>query len=311
MYVGKTKAKQYQVLGYNCKTGDYIDVKIEDLPQRSHVKIKVQCDYCGKEYETTLDSATMQLQKFPKIACKGCKGKKQRDITIEKYGVENIMQLEETKNKFKQTMIERYGVDNPQKSETLHEKQQRTMLERYGCKCPLNNEKVKEKTIKTFNAKYGTDYPFQNPEIRNKAIKTNIERYEGIEFHNDNKFSLFNLKFIGSKNQNHIAELLNAKSNVPLFGYIADIVLNNVVIEYDGSGHKLCVDFGELSESEFIKKNKRRDEVFLSNGYKILRIISNDDFLPTDYELLKIINKCLENDLLKTDYIIIDLANYK
>ena len=40
MYVGKTKAKQYQVLGYNCKTGDYIDVKIEDLPQRSHVKNK-------------------------------------------------------------------------------------------------------------------------------------------------------------------------------------------------------------------------------------------------------------------------------
>lgn len=49
----------------------------------------------------------------------------------------------------------------------------------------------------------------------------------------------------------------------------------------------------------------------MSNGYKILRIIFNDDFLPTDYALLKIINKCLENDLLKTDYIIIDLANYK
>ena len=75
VYVGKVKAKQYQALGYNCKAGDYIDVKIEDLPQRSHIKVKVQCDYCSKEYEMTLDSATMQLQKFPKIACKDCKGK--------------------------------------------------------------------------------------------------------------------------------------------------------------------------------------------------------------------------------------------
>lgn len=230
---------------------------------------------------------------------------------MEKYGVENIMQLEESKNKLKQTMIEHYGVDNPQKSEVLHEKQQKTMLKKYGHKCPLNNEKVREKAIKTFNTKYGVDYPFQNPEIRNKAIKTNIERYEGIEFHNNNKFSLFNLKFIGSKNQNHIAELLNAKSNVPLFGYIADIVLDDVIIEYDGSGHKLCVDFGELSETEFIKKNKQRDKVFLSNGYKILRIISDDDFLPPDYTLLKIINKYLEDDLLKKNYITINLANYK
>lgn len=311
IYVGKVKAKQYRELGYDCKAGDYIDVKIEDLPQRSHVKVQVQCDYCGKEYEMTLDSATAQLAKYPKIACKDCKGKKQRDVTLEKYGVENTMQLKECKEKIKQTMIERYGVDNPQKSKEIHERQQKTMIEKYGHKCPLNNPEIRTKAFQTINSRYGTDYPLQNVEIRNKAIKTIMERYKGFRLYDNGKYTLFNLKFLGSKNQNHIADLLKAQSNVPLFGYIADMVLDNVIIEYDGSGHQLCIELGELSEDEFISKNRERDSVFLSNGYKILRVISTNDFMPPDDELLRILNKALNKDLLKENYVIIDLENYR
>lgn len=289
MYVGKVKAKQYRELGYDCKAGDYIDVKIEDLPQLSHVKVQVQCDYCGKEYEMTLDSATAQLAKYPKIACKDCKGKKQRDVTLEKYGVENTMQLKECREKIKQTMIERYGVDNPQKSKEIHERQQKTMIEKYGHKCPLNNPEIRAKAFQTINSRYGTDYPFQNAEIRDKAFKT-------LQSKSDNNSGFQSLKTVGSKNQHHIASLFNGQENIPMYGYVVDILLNNIIIEYDGSGHDLSVKFNRITADTFEARQSLRDETFVNHGYKVIRIISKSDILPDDEILKELINEAIASD---------------
>ena len=44
--------KYYESKGYGyTKCGDFFLVKIEDLPKCCTAKVKVICDYCGKEYE--------------------------------------------------------------------------------------------------------------------------------------------------------------------------------------------------------------------------------------------------------------------
>ena len=53
---------------------------------------------------------------------------------LEKYGVENVFQLDSTKEKSKNTCIEKYGFDNQNKSRIIREKIENTCIEKYGKK---------------------------------------------------------------------------------------------------------------------------------------------------------------------------------
>ena len=58
----RANSKYYENLGYEMpryinKYGklvinqkEYIEVKVEDLPKNSMVKVFIECDYCGKKY---------------------------------------------------------------------------------------------------------------------------------------------------------------------------------------------------------------------------------------------------------------------
>lgn len=50
----------------------------------------------------------------------------------EKYGVENVSQLEEIKKKKIESSLKKYGVENPFQNEEIRQKQLKTMSERYG-----------------------------------------------------------------------------------------------------------------------------------------------------------------------------------
>ena len=43
----------YKNKGYIFNSGEEIEVKVEDLPKSSRVKVKVKCDYCPKSFEKT------------------------------------------------------------------------------------------------------------------------------------------------------------------------------------------------------------------------------------------------------------------
>lgn len=69
--------KYYREKGYNAEYHKPIMVKVEDLPEKSNVKIQVLCDYCEKEiisveYNKYLNS----LKTLDKYSCKNCKRKK-------------------------------------------------------------------------------------------------------------------------------------------------------------------------------------------------------------------------------------------
>ena len=68
---------------------------------------------------------------------------------LEKYGVSNISQTKEIKEKKKQSWIKKYGVENPTQSKEVQEKTKQTNLEKYGVENTTQSKEVQEKTKKT------------------------------------------------------------------------------------------------------------------------------------------------------------------
>ena len=80
--------------------------------------------------------------------------------------------------------------------------------------------------------------------------------------------------------------------NFPISRFSADICFVNekLDIEVDFGGHNLSVKLGQLTQEEFDRKELIRDKVIKSKGYKIIRIKSKSDLLPSDSILLQMLN---------------------
>ena len=57
-----------------------------------------------------------------------------------------------------------------------------------------------------------------------------------------------------------------------------------------GGGHQLSVLCGNISQHDFNVKQIVRDKIVKSNGYKIIRLISKSDKIPSDEVLLHILD---------------------
>ena len=150
----------------------------DKLKSQNSREIK-KCLLCRKEFEVRKsdsrrlcsEKCRIKWQKMPenienrvnlsKIAIK------------EKFGVDNIFQLDSIKQKSKITKKEKYGnenYNNPQKNKKVK-------IEKYGENCFKEfSEKAKQTRIK----KYGVDHHLQLPEFLNKQKETNLKRH-GVE----------------------------------------------------------------------------------------------------------------------------------
>ena len=65
--------KYYEALGYIfTKMGDEFEVRIEDLPKSSHVKVECFCDNCGKPLIRSCKNYNRYIKKDGKTYCKKC-----------------------------------------------------------------------------------------------------------------------------------------------------------------------------------------------------------------------------------------------
>ena len=99
---------------------------------------------------------------------------------LAKYGVEYSTQSEIIKNKSKQTCLQKYGVEHSIQSEIVKNKVKQTCLQKYGFENPFENEEIKEKIMVTNLAKYGFENPFENEIVKNKSKQTCLKNY-GVE----------------------------------------------------------------------------------------------------------------------------------
>lgn len=101
--------KHYVDLGYKyTKMGDEFIVNVNDLTNSSTAMVKIKCDYCNdtvffkpwRRYYTENIKGTIH-----KDACDKCKTKKAIESNKIVYGCENVFQLDEVKNKMKETNL--------------------------------------------------------------------------------------------------------------------------------------------------------------------------------------------------------------
>ena len=248
--------------------------------------------------------------------------KKQKKTLMENYGVENPSLSKEIQDKRKETFLEKYGVENPFLNKVIKDKAQQTILERYGVENVFYNKDIMNRKNETLMKRYGTLYPLQNDECFEKMKKTNTERY-GFEFipqleETKQKVRQTNLDRYGyeyllqspeflekwfasngsnfvksSRQQCYLCNLYNGILNHPFKCFALDIYLpdDNLDIEFDGSGHRMSVSFGNITDEEFDKKELYRNVAIKKEGYKQMRIISSHDYLPSDdilFQMLEI-----------------------
>lgn len=187
----------YRNLKYVCNSGDRITIKIEDLNKNSLLKVKVKCDICDNEKSISYHSYCNSLKNGDYYSCNKCKNTKSINTCKEKYGVENVSQLKEIKEKKKQTNINNWGTENVFQNEEIKTKSRETKLEKYddeyytnrekscetcvknnGVKYPMQSKKIKETRNKNNKEKYGVEHYTQTKDYVEQVIKTNNEKYD-------------------------------------------------------------------------------------------------------------------------------------
>lgn len=106
-----------------------------------------------------------------------------------------------------------------------------------------------------------------------------------------------------SKQQIYINELLGGKLNYPVDYFSLDIAFPEIgiYIEYDGSGHRMRIKRGNITEKQFNKEEVNRKLYLQKQNWKLIRTISKRDKLYSDEHLLKLIDEAKQY-LLNTNH---------
>ena len=227
---------------------------------------------------------------------------KRKQVFIEKYGVDNPLLLPEIRQKAKQTIFERYGVENVSQNKEIQEKRTQTFLNKFGVIAPLQNKECLDKLKQTNLEKYGVEFVMQLEDTHQKSKETSLERY-GYEYPMQSPeilekwFEKNGAGFVrSSRQQKYLCNLYNGILNHPLKCFALDIFLPEYKfdIEFDGSGHKMSIALGSITEEEFEQKELYRNVAIKKNNIKQMRIISTKDLLPSDAILLQMLQDSIQ-----------------
>ena len=335
--INNRTCKYYREKGYKFeKYGDFIEVNVLDLPKGSTAKVKIVCDICGKESEMWYRTVVKCNKKNELITCGSnfCINKKREDTCTKKYGkgITNVFQAKEVKEKIKQTNLEHHGCEYPMQNEEIQNKSKTICQEKYGgnsAMCseeiqnkskttcllhwgvnnPFQSHEIKEKIKATWKNNYGEDItsPFQVESVKEKSKQTLLKNY-GVD--NPSKSeeiknkALDSFQFNGtgpsSRAQRYINHILNGTLNKRICGSLADIYIEkeNIVIEYDGSGHFLGdkMNGNAFPTKESLLHEKEREDKIINNGYRMIRFIATKDRIPSDEVILNLVEGFKNSD---------------
>jgi len=171
-------------IGYDVKFYDRIEIPIEHLSVNSHVKINCKCDICGNIKNMTYQTYLNKIKFDQKYYCYKCSHIKRTKVIIEKYGVNNVFQLEDTKIKMKKSFIDRYGADHPLKNKDVIDHMKATNIKKYGCENVFQNDDIKNKIIIDNIKKYGVEHLSRSPDMYFKKLLMGkkIKKYKDLYY---------------------------------------------------------------------------------------------------------------------------------
>lgn len=167
----------YKNLGYDAKHGKIIVVDVNDLTNSSEVIVEVCCEICKKINNISYSRYFKSKSNLGIYTCFKCKGLKIKNTCLHKYGVENISQVQEFKEKKELTCMMNYGVYNPSHSPEIIEKIKNTLIKNYGVEYALQSEEIQKKFEDTMLIKYGVKHALLNKDLKEKSKKTLFKNY--------------------------------------------------------------------------------------------------------------------------------------
>ena len=248
--------KHLESKGYKyTHTGDPVSVKLEDMMQGSKCKVKVICDYCGKEFTKIYKDYFRNRKDHPTDCCSECHTKKAAETNLIKYGGDSPACSKKVIEKIRETARKRYGVDWPSKTEECQKKVVQINLERFGVARVSQNKEIKDKIIKTNIKKFGGPSSLCDSRVRQKALRTMLKN-GNVPISQSEQDLIDRLKIIyGTKNctQQYILDRIS---------FDCLLVINDIKIdvEYDG-----------IYWHQDTHKDLRRDFFTMKNGFKVLR----------------------------------------
>lgn len=99
---------------------------------------------------------------------------KSKKTIQDKYGVNNISQLDSIKEQKKKTCLKNNGYEHPGQNRIDI---QNTNIQRYGSSNYLTSEIGKQRTEDAYKERFNGEHPSRNCEVKAKKQNTNIERY--------------------------------------------------------------------------------------------------------------------------------------
>ena len=267
-----TTYKYYNSLGYNCRIGDIIEIKVEDLKPTSGETVLVKCDYCGKEYE-------LKYRDYNKVkgktACTNCKNIKTEETNMERYGCKSTLWEENTREKINKTFMDKYGYENPMKNQEIINKRKDSCVKKYGVDNPMKVHDIRKIHNKAFI------------NINGKPTSKN-QRYIAELFDGE----------VNYKYENYFLDI-----------FFPD---NNIYIEYNGGGHNFKIMFGLLEYEKYEEDQMIRYNYLKENGLKAIIINHSYNILPEDNILLSIKKYSFDKlKNLNISFIIFDIDNKK
>ena len=198
---------------------------VSGLGKWSKQLIGLICDDCGIEKSMSYKLYTSYGYENGEYYCRKCKLKRNN---LERWGVENVFQLKEVKEKIKKTNLEKFGVENPSQNpeinkrvkesmskldkEEVNKKRESTNLEKWGVKNVSQVKEIKEKKSETNIENWGKFY-LKTGEFRNYIKNNNLEKWGNeIYFKTEdflNKSKKTNLEKWGVENPSQNKEVIN------------------------------------------------------------------------------------------------------
>lgn len=280
-----------------------------DLMPGSNKKIYIICDYCNHEYMSTPKKRKKSNLFCDKDACEKCRYKKREDVSMARDGVKNSAQRDDVRAKIKESN------KNWINSEAFIKKSKETMLKKYGVEKAMDSDKIKQRLKNTILSKYGVDNIMKFGDIAKaaakKSIKTKINRgiikqIDGMTVPSYAKSIGFSRSHFGKLIKKYGVELaishqkkissiekvltnwldnINIKyeTQVRINGKIADIKINDLIIECDGlywHSDIFLDDNYHFNKSQQYKQNGYRPLFFRANEIEskldiVKSIISN------------------------------------
>ena len=268
----------YNNKGYNfIKYQRPFFIKIQDMHPKSNAFIKFQCALCG---EFDIKPHNIMTHADPPYVCRNpdCIKERKKLSYQNHYGVDHPFQSKEIQEKIKTQIHKHYGPLGL-KHPSIQNKKRATCERRYGGPTPMSDPNVAQKVSQASKKTFSKMSPEKRKQIQIKAHKTMYMNKTGP----------------ASKNQKHIANLLNGELNYPFRQYQLDIFLpeENIVIEYDGGGHWLGVYIGKSTLKEAKQNQLIREKYIFGAGMKLIRIICTTDYkIFNDDKLLPLITLC-------------------